>query len=184
MIPENSNARIAKLVQNRVVNFFQKCLTLGQYLSQEEKEALYRYLLGAKKNEYASQAAKLIQENELKTFIANGEIQYKINSKVVSYTARKLDEKEFTPAIRKLKLGILGTNNIRKLSRFFAQAEVDVLSNFPLPGTKQESDSSFGINTFPYYTFNYYSNGKGRLRGLLKKLKSADPEALIKLRTL
>lgn len=166
------------------MNFFEECLTFGQLLSQEEKEALYRYLLGAKKSEYASQAAKLIRTNELRTFIANGEIQYRINSKKVTYVARKLDELEFTSEIRELKLGILGSRKIRKLSRFFAQAEVDVLSNFPLPGTKQELDSGFGINTFPYYTYNYYSNGRGRLLGLLNKIRSVEPEALIKLRTL
>jgi hypothetical protein len=47
------------------VSFFEECLTLGRYLSQAEKEALYRYLLEQKREVYKSQARTLIKENFL-----------------------------------------------------------------------------------------------------------------------
>ena len=165
------------------INFYEECLRLGQYLSQEEKVSLYQYLLTSKRNSYEIEARKLLRERVHTSFIANGEINYRFSKNVVSYTSREIDSLEFPSAIRELYLGKVQFRSVDKMCRFFAQAEVDVLSNFPLPGTDQNPDRSFSFNTIPYYDLNYYSNGKGKLRGLLVKLRKVDSEILIKLRT-
>jgi hypothetical protein len=88
------------------VSFFEECLTLGRYLSQAEKEALYRYLLEQKREVYKSQARTLIKENFLEVNFANGEIQYGVEANCVYYVARRIHSAEFSPTLRRLKLGI------------------------------------------------------------------------------
>jgi len=170
-------------VQNKVMNFYEECLTLGQYLSQEEKVSLYQYLLTSKRNSYEIEARKLLSEKVHTSFMANGEINYQFSKNQVSYTSREIGSLEFQSTIRELYLGRVQFRRVDKLCRFFAQAEVDVISNFPLPGTNQNPDRGFSYNTIPYYDLNYYSNGRGKIRGLLVKLKKVDSEILIKLRT-
>lgn len=171
-------------MQNKRVSFFEECLTLGRFLSQPEKEALYRYLLEKNRNTYKNQASVLLQDGFLKVNFANGEIQYGIQDNHVFYVARKIDSAEFTPALRQLKLNIPDFMKTHRLKYFFAQAEVDVMSNYPLPGANRQTEDGYGINAIPFYDLNYYSNGKGRALGLLKKIKSKDSEILTKLRTL
>ena len=87
------------------MNFYEECLTLGQYLSQEEKVSLYQYLLTSKRNSYEIEARKLLSEKVHTSFIANGEINYRFSKNVVSYTSREIDSLEFPSAIRELYLG-------------------------------------------------------------------------------
>jgi hypothetical protein len=166
------------------MNFFGECLTLGSYLSQKEKEALYRFLLETKNDIFKADAKNFLKSRFLTTYIANGEIQYGIEDDSVFYTAREVNSAEFCPALRRLSLKVPKIFQIRRLVRFFAQSEVDVISNFPLPGANAQPKSGYGFNAIPFYDLNYYSNGKGRLRGLREKLKNSNSEILTKLRTL
>jgi hypothetical protein len=171
-------------MQNNHMSFFEECLTLGRFLSQAEKEALYRFLLQEKQSTYRVQANNLLKNGSLTNSFANGVIQYRIESNWAYYISKEISAPEFTPILRKVQLNVPRVYKIRRLERFFAQAEVDVLSNFPLPGENQQSQTGYGINAIPYYDLNYYSNGKGRALGWLKKIKSTDSEILTKLRTL
>ncbi len=170
--------------QNRYVSYFEECLTLGRFLSQAEKEALYRYLLERNRDTYTSQASALLQEGFLKISFANGEIQYGIQDNYVYYMARKNHSAEFSPALRQMKLNIPDFMKTRRLQTFFAQAEVDVMSNYPLPGANRQPEEGYGINAIPFYDLNYYSNGNGKIQGLVKRIANSNSEILTKLRTL
>ena len=74
--------------------------------------------------------------------------------------------------------------NIRKLQMFFAQSDVDIIRNFPLPSRYPREESGFGISVYPFYTLTYYADGKNLLKGLVRKIRTSDKEILTKLRTL
>ena len=116
--------------------------------------------------------------------IANGEATYILKDGMVSYSARKLDSDDVQSEIREIKLTRVKQRNIRKLRMFFAQCDVDVITNYPLPGPIPREESGYGINTYPYYTLAYYANSKNYLKGFFVKMRTSDKEILTKLRTL
>jgi hypothetical protein len=101
----------------------------------------------------------------------------------VNYSARELGSDEIQSELREIKLTRIRRYNIRKLEKFFAQCDVDVISNFPIPGRLPKADSGYGFNTYPFYTLAYYANGKNPLVGLIKKVRADDREILARLRT-
>jgi len=163
------------------MSFFEECLTLGQWLDQDLRRALYKYLLVKKKNLYKSDAEKLLENRSLNSFVANGEIVYFIDKNVLKYKSRANSSDEYIDVLRDLKLGKLKSFNLLKIQKFFAQCEVDVIHNFPLPGANIQEERSYSYNTYPFYDLNYYSNGKGKVRGFINKLKTDDSELLRKL---
>jgi hypothetical protein len=169
-------------MQNRPVSYFEECLTLGQCLGEDNSRALYKYLLQKNKKEYKKDADFLLNKKTLMKFVANGEIVYEINRNIVKYKSRAKGDTEFIEVLRELKLGSLKFFNIKKISKFFAQCEVDVIHNFPLPGANIQEEGSYTYNTYPFYELNYYSNGKGKVRGFINKLKTDDSELLQKLK--
>ena len=86
--------------------------------------------------------------------------------------------------MREIKLTGLPSIDIGRLKKFFAQGDVDLIQNYPLPGENPQSEGGFGIDTYPYYSLAYYANGKNLLAGLIKKLRTNDKKILTKLRTL
>jgi len=171
-------------VQNKAVSYFEECLRLGEWLSEADRRALYRYLLESNKENYKVQANLLLENSSLKKKIANGEVIYTVLNRQVTYKARKIGSDEFTSEMRKMNLIGISVIDTQKLKKFFAQSDVDVIQNFPLPGENQESEGGFCIDTYPYYTLAYYANGGNPIKGILKKLKTNDKELLTKLRTL
>lgn len=169
------------LGQNSPMSFFEECLTLGQWLDQDLKRALYKYLLVKKKNLYKSDAEKLLVNRSLNSFVAKGEIVYFIDKNVLKYKSRANSSDEYIDVLRDLKLGRSKSLNLLKIQKFFAQCEVDVIQNFPNPGENIQEERNYSYNTYPFYDLNYYSNGKGKLRGFIKKLKTDDSELLRKL---
>lgn len=165
------------------MSYFEECLSLGQWLTQEDRRALYKYLLSSKNDFFNKEAKKLIRLGELNYSIANGEIFYFVAEGYLSYKARKLNTTEYTDCIRSLKLSKYKRRNIGRIKRFFAQSEVEVISNFPLPGGNDQTDISYSINTYAFYDLAYYSNGKSRVRGLINKIKIDDSQTLKKLQT-
>lgn len=153
----------------------------GDWLSDEERHALYEYLLASKLDKYSSDAEKLLNGDTLQTSIAEGEIAYSREKRKVTYAAKDKKTGKVTPEMRELRLGYFKGRNFRRLEQFFAQCEVDVIWNFPCDGFEPQSRSGYGINPFPYYSLLYYSNGKGRLRGLIKKLRTDNSELVKKL---
>ena len=162
------------------MSFFEECLTLGQWLDQDLKRALYKYLLAKKKNLYKSDAEKLLENRFLNSFIANGEIVYFIDKNVLKYKSRANSNSEYIDVLRELKLGKIKTLNLLKMQKFFAQCEVDVIQNFPNPGENIQEERSYSYNTYPYYDLNYSANGQGKIRGLINKLRTDDSELLRK----
>jgi len=166
------------------MSYFEECLATGQWLSQEERQALYRYLLTTKREAYIEFACIFLNRGVLSVQIANGEILYSLNENRATFECRKAGAIEFSPVIRELKLGKSKRGNVLKLKRFFAQCEVDAIGNFPIKGKIPQDLRSINVYRYPFYDLNYYSNGRGRALGLLKKLRTRDSDLLVKLRTL
>jgi len=166
------------------MSYFEEFLRLGEWLSQDDRRALYKYLLLSNKETYEIQANLLLKNTKLKKTIANGEIRYSIKNSRVTYIAREIASDEFTPEMREIKLTGFHFIDLTRLRKFFAQSDVDVIQNYPLPGENPQTEGGFGIDAYPYYSLSYYSNGRNRLSGLVKKLRTNDREILTKLRTL
>ena len=166
------------------MSYFEECLKSGGLLFQEERRALYSYLLEINRDFYTNQAQRLLETGMAIRIIANGEATYNLKDRKVNYSARKLNSDEIQSEVREIKLSRVNQRNVRKLQKFFAQSDVDVITNYPLPGTIPSEESGYGINTYPYYTLAYYANGKNYLKGLFVKIKTSDKEILTKLRAL
>lgn len=166
------------------MSYFEECLRLGEWLSEADRRALYRYLLESNKENYKAQANLLLENSSLNKRIANGEVIYTLQSNQVTYKARKIGSVEFSSEMRKMQLMGNQLIDIQRLRKFFAQSDVDVIQNFPLPGENQESEGGFCVDTFPYYTLAYYANGGNPIKGLIKKIRTNDKDILTKLRTL
>ena len=171
-------------MQNKTVSYFEECLRLGEWLSEADRRALYRYLLESNKENYKAQANLLLENSSFNKKIANGEVVYTVLNSLVTYKARKIGSDEFTSEMRKMNLIGIPIIDTQRLKKFFAQSDVDVIQNFPLPGENQESEGGFCVDTYPYYTLAYYANGGNPIKGLIKKLRTNDKEILTKLRTL
>ena len=171
-------------MHNNGVSYFEDCLTSGGLLFQEERRALYKYLLEINKDFYFNQANLLLDQGTTTRSIANGEATYFLKDRKVNYSARQLNSDEIEAELREIKLTRIRKYNIRKLEKFFAQCDVDVISNFPIPGPIPKEESGYGFNAYPFYTLAYYANGRNYLKGIVKKLRTKDSEILTKLRTL
>lgn len=166
------------------MSYFEECLRLGEWLSEADRRALYKYLLESNQETYEVQANFLLKNLTLNKKVANGEIFLSIDNRMVGYSARELGSSHLTSEMRKMKLLGLRFVDIRRLKKFLAQSDVDVIQNFPLPGVNARTQTSFGIDAYPYYTLAYYADGRNYLKGLIKKLTTSDREILTKLRTL
>lgn len=171
-------------MHNRTVSYFEECLRLGEWLSEADRRALYRYLLESNNVTYGVQANLLLKNSILNRKIANGEVIYTLQNNQVTYKAKRIGSVEFTPEMRKIKLMRIQIIDVQSLKKFFAQSDVDVIQNFPLPGENQDSEGGFCVDTYPYYTLAYYANGGNPIKGIVKKLRTNDKEILTKLRTL
>ena len=165
-------------MHNKTVSYFEECLRLGEWLSEADRRALYKYLLESNQETYEAQANLLLKNSRFNKTIAKGEVFLAIKDGYVGYSARELGSTNFTSEMRKMKLFGIRSMDIGRLKKFFAQSDVDVIQNFPLPGV------SFVIDAYPYYSLAYYSNGRNYFKGIIKKLKTNDKEILTKLRTL
>ena len=171
-------------MHNKGVSYFEECLTSGGLLFQEERRALYKYLLEINKDFYVDQANLLLDKGTTTRSIANGEATYFLKDRKVNYSARQLNSDDIQSELREIKLTRVRKYNITKLEKFFAQCDVDVISNFPIPGRIPKEESGYGFNAYPFYTLAYYANGRNYLKGIVKKLRTKDKEILTKLRTL
>lgn len=162
------------------MSLFEQFLNKGQFLDEEERLALYKFLLVNQSDRYALDAKKLLKERQLVSYIARGEILYRIDSGRVSYNSRVIGSEEFNEHVRDLKLGPIELLNVRELKKFFAQAEIDIVRNYSI-SELHGATTGFTINTYPFYDLNYYSNGHGKLLGLIEKIRHTDDELLQKL---
>jgi hypothetical protein len=163
------------------MSLFEEHLTLGQWLTEEERLAIYKYLLILHREKYNMDCERLLSKKSVTTTFANGEILYSIHADEVSYKSRRIGSELYSSENRTLALASSNFNNRRKLCRFFAQAELDVLRNFPIPSSKENRGGGYSTNFYPFYDLNYYSNGRGKIIGLFKKFQAKDDELLEKL---
>lgn len=184
MILEYSGQQIVRLVHNRSVSYFEQCLTFGDQLLQEERRALYKYLLESNKDFYTVQADTLLDEGMVSRIIANGEATYSVKDSFVTYSAGRLQSENFSQDVRQIKLSKFRFLNQIKLRKFFAQGDIDIIRNFPLPSQNPREENGFGISVYPFYTLAYYTNGGNFIKGIIKKVRTNDREILTKLRTL
>mgnify|MGYP003332279331 FL=1 len=168
-------------MQNSGVSYYEECLTLGQWLSQEDSRALYKFLLVKNKQTYKVNADILLANRQLTKIVAEGEIMYSLSNNIISYQTRPKGTNLFSETIRELRLSKFSSIRLKNIQQFFAQAEVDVIRNFPLPGVNKPAETGYSINTYPFYKLKYYSNGKGNFLGLINKFKTNDTERLKKL---
>ena len=126
------------------------------------------------------------QQTEIESLQENIQGLFRTISQEIEDTTRRIDsERRYIQSeVREIKLTRVKPQNIRKLQKFFAQCDVDVITNYPRPGCIPSEESGYGINTYPYYTLAYYANGKNYLIGLIKKIRTNDKELLTKLRAL
>lgn len=163
------------------MSFYEELLTLGQHLHERERLALYKFLKKTKEATYKSNAVELIASKELVSAIANGEIRYSLNGNVVSYSARENGTLKFQENIRELKLNEISIFQIKKLIKFFAQTEVEVIWNFPLLGKNPQKKGSYCTLSYPFFDLRYFSNGGSRVIGLVNKLRIDDSDLRQKL---
>lgn len=162
------------------MSLFEQFLNKGQLLAEEERLALYKFLLINQSDRYTLDAKKLLKEGQLVSYIARSEILYRIDSGRASYSSRLIGSEEFNGPVRDLKLGPIEFLNTRELKKFFAQAEIDNVRNYPIRESHGRA-TGFATNTYPFYDLNYYSNGHGKFLGLIEKIRHTDDELLQKL---
>lgn len=165
------------------MSFYEELLTLGQHLHEQERSALYKFLLESQRSRIAKIARDLIKNKTGDEIIANGEIFYVINDKKISYSVRKNGSTHIYENIRELTVGRFPVLSHKRVMNFIAQAEVEVIWNFPLPGANHQESSGFVIISYPFSDLRYYSNGRGRIFGFFKKIQAYDSEILQQLRT-
>ena len=165
------------------MSYFEECLTSGGLRFQEERRALYKYLLEINGDFYINQANLLLNDGIANRNIANGEATFILKDRKVNYSARKLGSNESQSDLREIILTRVRRYNVKKLQKYFAQCDVDVITNFPIPGRISQENTGYGFNTYPYYTLAYYADGGNLLKGFIKKLRTNDMEILTKLRT-
>jgi hypothetical protein len=164
------------------MSLYEELLSHGSHLHEAERIALYKFLLESKHNVYLTDAHELIRSNELKREIADGEILYSLTKNQISYSARRRGAVDYLQNLRSLKLKRFSKFQTKKIMKFFAQSEVDVIWNFPLKGNNLQERGSFSIISLPYFDLRYYSARGSRILGLINKIKSDDSEILQQLR--
>jgi hypothetical protein len=163
------------------MSLFEEYLSLGFWLSESERLAIYKYLLRAKHRIYEADAITLLNQGILETNFANGEISYEFIEGEVRFRARRIGNKDFENFRRSIRVSNFKIIATSKLVRFFAQAETDVLRNYPILKEPDLEKRGYSMNVYPYYALDYYSNGEGKVRGLVNKLKNKDDKLLDKL---
>lgn len=163
------------------MSFYEELLTLGQHLHDRERLALYKFFIKTKLELYSLDAIELIESQSLKRKIANGDIFYSLSGDTVSYSARKSGTLVYQENVREVKLNGISSFRVRKLVKFFAQTEVEVIWNHPLQGRNPQVEASYCIISYPYFDLRYFSNGGSRIMGLIYKLRINDSDLMKKL---
>lgn len=162
------------------MTYLEECMSLGKLLNEDNRRALFKFLLKSKNEIYNEQSRKLLKQKSLQTQIANGDILYKIDNNKVNYVVKKIGSNLYSPEIRELKLHKIKIVNVARMKKFMAQSEVEVIANYPLNEANSDSDAGFGMIRNPYYDLNYYSHGRGKIIGIIEKIKTDDAELLKK----
>lgn len=165
------------------MSLYEELLTLGSDLRETERVALYQFLLSSKREKYLLDAQELMSSHTLKREIANGEIRYSLNGTELTYSAKKKGESGYLENLRSLRLSKFSKLRLRKIVKFLAQSEVDVIWNYPAQADESQEEGSFSIISIPYFDLRYYSENRSRVIGFFNKMKSVDSEILSQLKS-
>ena len=95
------------------MSYFEECLTSGGLRFQEERRALYKYLLEINGDFYINQANLLLNDGIANRNIANGEATFILKDRKVNYSARKLDSNESQSDLREILLTRVRRYNVK-----------------------------------------------------------------------
>lgn len=163
------------------MSYYEELLTLGQHLHEKERAALYKFLRTNEDLRYSKLAEQLSSFGILSEQVADGELIFTIKDDLLKYSARKIGTEYLYEDLRSEKLGTLPFLKKRRIKGFIAQAEVEAIWNFPLPGANEQMTTGYTVISYPFYDLRYFSQGKSRLLGLMKKLATDDSEIMRKL---
>lgn len=152
------------------MDYYDKLLTLGQHLSSERQFELYEFLKQQNSQVYLNLFEELKNKKVAYRKIANAEIQFELKNGSISNSVRKQNG-EYCDGNRNIRIGGFGLKIKQKLINYFAQCDVDAISNFPIPSDVERSATSFEIVAYPFYSLDFYSRGNGKVLGLLKRKK-------------
>ena len=160
------------------MNFYQECLTLGMWLGPEDKLALYRYFLRVKRRVYLNYARELVMNQNVYVSIANGEILFTRNDSKATYFFREIGTQDWISSWRSVRDIPCTPFRFERLIRMMAQAEVEVISNFPLPGYNEEEEGSFSFYKYAFYDLRFYIDHFRAIGVHDKHTHSVDPEIM------
>ena len=150
------------------MEYYDKLLTLGQHLSAERQFELYEYLKSENDLTYLNLYKQLKQEKVVYRKIANAEIKYQFRNGIIKNFIREISEDRWHED-RKIYILPFDYRNKQKYLSFFAQCDVDAIANFPVPSEVERSFFGFAILAYPFYSLEFYSRGRGKALGLLKR---------------
>ena len=150
------------------MEYYDKLLTLGQHLSSERQFELYEFLLKQNRNIYADLLKELKKSKTAYRRIANAEIKYEISKGILRGYIRDVNG-DCWEENRQIRFWPVGIANKNKLINFLAQCDVDAVFNFPNQSEIERTFVGFGILQYPFYSLEFYSQGRGKLLGLIKR---------------
>ena len=148
---------------------YEEVIETGAFMFDEVQFELYKWLKINHAPIYIDLERELKSEKIATKVIANGENKFVRSFGKIRNFVRELGDPEFSEGMRQIRLTPFSKVNRKRLNNFFAQCEVDVLHNFPFHKEEKPEHFSYGINSYPYYTLNYYSNGRGKIKGFIIK---------------
>jgi hypothetical protein len=89
------------------MSFYEDLLSRGQHLYQDDRYALYQFLLISNQTRYEEQVSKLVEGGSITSSVANGEIVYIYSHGRLSYSARKNGEANFQEEVRHIQVNSL-----------------------------------------------------------------------------
>ena len=150
------------------MEYYDKLLTLGPNLSSERQFELYEFLRSENKSIYLKLLEILRRDKVVLRQIANAEIKYELTNGVIRNSIRELNG-EYCDGYRVIRNMSCGIQKDKKFINYFAQCDVDAIANFPISSEVKKAFSGFGVVAYPFYSLEFYSRGRGKVLGLIKR---------------
>ena len=152
------------------MEYYDKLQTLGQHLSSERQFELYEFLSKENSKIYRNLLEELRVKKVAYREIANAEIKFELKGGTISNCVREKNG-QYLDGNRNIRINTVGIGRKQRLINYFAQCDVDAISNFPIASDLVRSFSGFEIVAYPFYSLEFYSQGNGKLLGLIKRKK-------------
>ena len=150
------------------MEYYDKLLTLGPNLSSERQFELYEFLRNENIEIYLQILRSIKRDKVAFRKIANAEIKYELRDGVIKDFIRESNG-EYWEGYRSIRVLPFEKIDKKKFINFLAQCDVDAIANFPIPSEIERSFSGFGVVAYPFYSLEFYSRGRGKVLGLIKR---------------